>query len=161
MVVAINGSGVKSITDTDIVAAIQKQLGFAVSSGFQLAFRLYRIRVYQEVPRDTAKAQPTPLKAPFTVAIWPAYSEAPISIQSDWAGSETRYARIGYHMPHAQTVIPLTGSVKTVLLRVTPTDTDDSWLAMFDISWSTTEETAESSEEPLRVHGRDGSWTVI
>lgn len=132
------GKGIKIFKDTDVSAAILKQncLSLADITKYRLIFRLFTIKLWQQIPRLADTGTPTSLKSPITLRCFSLVGEGNISIQTDVA-TETRYARLGYRWPATETIICLSSTGSDELFTIAPVDTDQSWTVHLSVCWTT------------------------
>lgn len=137
LVLVIQGKGVKTFTDGDLIDYVGTQCGFSVNVNKIMMIKLQKIFVWQEIPQTTDKIVWTPLKAPITVEFYDIYGEGTVSVQGDY-GTMVRYSKVGYLWPLADRKKTLINfkNVANALFRVAPVDTDQGWLIHVHLVWA-------------------------
>lgn len=149
-VLVFQGTGNSTFTDAALIAGVATQNHITVNTDWEITVRIIKASAWQEVPRVTSNNVPDPLNAPFTVTFLGVYSEGDITVLSDYA-APTQFARVGYRWPKDHQTIVLAASPATTLIKMLPTDTDQSWVLHVELLWTT----QPSADRQSRIVGSE------
>lgn len=158
-VLVFQGTGNSSFTDATLIAGVKTQNHITVDTNWEITVRVIKASAWQEVPRVTATNIPDPLNAPFTVTFLGVYSEGDITVLSDYA-APTQFARVGYRWPKDHQTIVLAANPATTLIKLLPTDTDQTWVLHVELLW-TTQPTADRNTKIVGSEVNIGAYETL